>query len=70
MDTDKAVAGMLELHWEQLPNGRVVYAVFSHLQNGQLRLESSMEQGPFDTALEVSQWAWRAISRLVPPSSC
>lgn len=25
-------------------------------------------QGPFDTALELAQWAWRSIARELPPA--
>jgi hypothetical protein len=61
--------GIVELQWHTDTRGVVLYALYWRNGDGQLVLESTMEQGPFDTGLEVAQWAWRAIARLVPPSS-
>ena len=61
-------AGTLELHWDTDSRGVVRYALYSRLEHAQLRLESTFDQGPFDTSLEVAQWVLRALARLVPPS--
>jgi hypothetical protein len=61
-------SGVFELQWDSDQCDRRRYAIYSHLASGQLRLESTYEQGPFDTALEVAQWAWRVMARLVPPA--
>ena len=61
-------AGTLELHWSTDLRSRTEYQLYTILDNGQLRLESTFEQGPFETAVEVSQWVARAVARLVPPA--
>jgi hypothetical protein len=63
-------AGTLELHWSTDEHGTVRYGLYERTEVGQLAFVDAMEQGPFDTSVEVSQWAWRAISRRVPPSRC
>jgi hypothetical protein len=63
-------SGVLELQWETDPNGVTCYGLYERGEHGQLAFIDAMQQGPFDTALEVSQWAWRAISKRVPPSRC
>jgi hypothetical protein len=60
----------LELQWFTDEHGTVLYAIYRLDQDGQLHLVATFDQGPFDTALEVAQWAVKAISSEVPPSSC
>jgi hypothetical protein len=61
--------GVVQLTWETDGAGRVVYRVFTIEPTGQLAFLGSFDRGPFDTALEVAQWAWRLIAREVPPTS-
>jgi len=61
--------GVLELHWGTDLRGHVLYVLYAREKHGQLVLLSSFEQGPFDTAVEVSQWVVRVIAREVPPAS-
>jgi len=68
VNTSVTAQGLLELHW--WTDGLVKhYSLYERFENGQLALVDSMEQGPFDTALDVAQWAWRNLSRRVPPSA-
>lgn len=62
--------GVITLGWETDPQGVVTYMLTAIESDGQLRHISSYEQGPFDTALEVARWAWRTITREVPPARC
>lgn len=63
-------AGELELHWETDDNGTTSYGLYQRGAVGQLVFVDAMQQGPFDTALDVAQWAWKAIAKRVPPSRC
>jgi hypothetical protein len=63
-------SGQLELHWETDELGSVTYGLYERGDHGQLAFVDGMEQGPFDTSLEVAQWLLRTISRRVPPSRC
>lgn len=57
------------LRWES--DGYCVsYSLWGVHRDGQTMMLGGFDQGPFDTALEVAQWAWRMISRVVPPASC
>lgn len=60
--------GVLELHWWTDESGITRYALYSRSSLGQLATLSSYEQAPFDTCVDVAQWAWRAIARHVRPS--
>lgn len=63
-------AGEFRLHWQEDPgDGRWFQMYGVHQESGQLFLISTFHQGPFDTALDVAQWAWKAIAREVPPAS-
>jgi len=62
--------GELRLTWATVINGPVLYSLLEVDEEGQLAWVDQFEQGPFDTALEVSQWAVRAIAKRVPPSRC
>jgi len=55
--------GVIELHWEIDPWGRVAYCVYDLNPEGQLSLLDSFESAPFATALEGSQRLVRAITR-------
>lgn len=70
MHRDPGTSGVVQLVWDTGLNGVVTYKAFRIEESGQYSLLSFMDQGPFDTALEVAQWAWRVISKEVPPSSC
>lgn len=60
----------VQITWDTDPLGIRRFVVYSIVPNtGQYRLESTFDQGPFDTTLEVAQWCWRVIARLLPPSS-
>lgn len=61
-------SGVLELHWQQDLRGRHTYQLYSRLTTGQMALLGTFDQGPFDTALDIAQWAMRLISREVPPA--
>lgn len=63
-------SGQLELHWETDTHGTVRYGLYERGEVGQLAFVDAYEQGPFDTALEVAQWVWKALARRVPPSRC
>ena len=69
MSKTQRVAGVLELQWERGLDEITTYYLYEVEPSGQRSLVSYMDQGPFDTALEVAQWAWRAISRVVPPAT-
>jgi hypothetical protein len=45
-----------------------LYTLFTVDTSGQVGLVGTFEQGPFDTSLEVAQWVWRRVARLVPPA--
>lgn len=60
----------LRLNWRTDTDKVVRYALWALDENDQLRWVADFEQGPFDTAVDVAQWAWRAIAREVPPSRC
>lgn len=68
LETYLSEDGLLELQWQTDPWGKTLYSLYSKLPSGQLRLESTYEQGPFDTSLETAQWVLRVLSRLVPPA--
>lgn len=59
----------ITLDWDTT-DGVTVYRLIGHDDTGQLVFLGSTEQGPFDTALEIAQWAWRTIAREVPPAAC
>jgi hypothetical protein len=69
MSTQTKRHGALELVWETDPAGTTWYQLYGRTDEGQLYLISTFDQGPFDTALDVAQWAWRAVAREVPPAS-
>lgn len=48
----------------------VKYQVWSVASDDQLAWVGEFDQGPFDTALEVAQWLWRTIAKVVPPAAC
>lgn len=56
-------SGILELHWSTDELGNCCYALYTRGSLGQLALVDTFEQGPFDTSVQVAQWAWRAIAR-------
>jgi hypothetical protein len=58
------------LMWVTDTLGLRVYSLFYEASGGQTRMVDTFEQGPFDTSLEVAQWVWREVSKLVPPASC
>lgn len=60
----------LRLIWHAYENKVVCYSLWSLDENDQLAWCADYEQGPFDTALDVAQWAWRAIARQVPAAHC
>jgi hypothetical protein len=68
--THRTPVAELRLTW--LTNADKVrqYTLWSVDESHQIGWVADFEQGPFDTALDVAQWAWRAIAREVPPSSC
>lgn len=68
MERTATRAGVITLAWETDHLGVVTYVLTGIEDDGQLRHVASFEQGPFDTALEVAQWAWRALAREVPPA--
>lgn len=63
-----ASSGVVELHWEMDQEGTVWYHLFTRDGDGQLAVVDSYVQGPFDTCVEVAQWAWKRIALRVPPS--
>ena len=60
----------LRLTWIGSRNSSTFYSLWALDTADQLRWVADFEQGPFDTALDVAQWAWRAIAREVTPSAC
>lgn len=68
MPTDDQVSGILELHWGPLDPRCTIYQLYFRTTLGQLRFIDAFEQGPFDTCVDVAQWAWRSIARQVRPS--
>ena len=60
----------LRIQWRTDEDKITRYAVWALTEDDQLRWVADFEQGPFDTALDVAQWAWRAIAREVQPSTC
>ena len=56
------------LLWGERSGGNIVYTLWTLDDNDQLAWAGDFEQGPFDTALEVAQWAWRTMARQLPPS--
>lgn len=69
MLTEPKQAGLLTITWERR-FGVITYTLCRVHDDGQVGWVDSFEQGPFDTALEVAQWAWKAIARHVEPSHC
>jgi hypothetical protein len=65
----RAAPPVLMLSWEAT-DGIELYRLTAIESDGQHRFIGSFEQGPFDTALEVAQWAWRTMAKELPPSSC
>jgi hypothetical protein len=63
-------AGTLELHWSTDEHSVVRYGLYERNDQGQLAFVDAIEQGPFDTSVEIAQWAWKTISKRVPPSRC
>jgi hypothetical protein len=70
MVSSTSPSGAVELHWETDEFGVVRYGLYARAENGQLAFIDAMEQGPFDTSLEVAQWVLRTLSRRVRPSRC
>lgn len=60
----------LRLTWSKTDHDPVVYALWALDTDGQTSWVGDFAQGPFDTALDVAQWAWRSIARVVPPAAC
>ena len=59
------------LDWEPSCDSRaLLYRLYGIEDDGQVVFVDSYEQGPFDTSLEVAQWAWRALAKQLPPSRC
>lgn len=65
-----ARSGVLELFWATDELGIIRYGLYERSVDGQLSWCDGFEQGPFDTAVEVSQWVVRTIAKRVPPSRC
>lgn len=62
--------GEFFVQWDRDLTGIERYAIYTVVPDtGQYRLESTFDRGPFDTTLEVAQWVWRVIARLLPPST-
>lgn len=61
--------GVIELHWGSY-DGITSYGLYERLEDGQLRFLEATEAGPFDTSVEIAQWAVRVIARRVPPARC
>lgn len=64
------VSTTITLSWEATARGDTLYTLVAIEPTGQLRLLGTFEQGPFDTALEVAQWAWKLLAKEVRPSLC
>lgn len=60
----------IQLEWWTDPDGIVLYSLYRIDSDGLVVLVAEYEQGPFDTALEVSQWVVRTIAKEVPPAFC
>jgi len=58
------------LVWGITDIGERTFTLWGTTTDDQLFWIADFHQGPFDTSLEVAQWAWRNIARLVPPSTC
>lgn len=69
---DRQCSGTIVLQWEPSLDSEACthYWLTAVEDSGQVRFLGSMDQGPFDTALEAAQWAWRVIAREVPPTPC
>lgn len=61
-------AGILELHWATDDNGVVHLALYGLDPNQQLKVWATHETGPFETRLDLAQWAWRALASALPPT--
>lgn len=60
---------VFELHLdEETPYTRSA-ALYRRDEHGQLALCDSHLIGPFDTHLEIAQWAWRALTRAMVVTS-
>jgi hypothetical protein len=70
MVISQSPSGEVELHWDTDELGTVRYGLYERAENGQLAFIDAIEQGPFDTSLEVAQWVLRTLSRRVRPSRC
>lgn len=58
------------IDYSQDVDGQERFVIYSIVPDTmQYRLESTFDKGPFDTNLEVAQWAWRVIARCLPPST-
>jgi len=55
-------SAVFELHIES-DGGVRRTGLYARIDGGQLSLLESWEWGPFDTSLEISQWAWRGVAR-------
>lgn len=53
----------MTLEWDTDKGGTRRYVIWANDQVGQVAWVGDYEQGPFDTNLEVAQWAWRVIAR-------
>lgn len=60
---------MITLRWDDVDQD-VRYTLCGVLSDGHVEVLGDFTQGPFDTSLEVAQWAWRTISKRLPPSRC
>lgn len=60
---------LVEMHFSTERDGIRTVTLYRYEEDGQCALIASDEFGPFCTALEVAQWAWRYITlALAPPA--
>ena len=57
---------LFELHIDDTAQP-IRYTVIAVHEDGQRSLTGQRERGPFDTDLEVAQWAWRTLTRALSP---
>lgn len=68
--TGHKTEGLFSLSWHTDEFGVHRYILTEIESDGQYGIVATFEQGPFDTALEVAQWAWKALAVRVPPARC
>lgn len=54
-----------QLFWEE-DGGEHCFVLTGELDDGQMTILGTFNQGPFDTRLEVAQWAWRLMAKHLP----